>query len=286
MKILLANVAMVENNEKSQQFIRKILLPAWKKNFDMFRQPETQIVSRFPKWGISGMCGFFYSYIDTLNSQSVFHAAIQAEKDGFDAIIITCFGDPLLYQIRQAVSIPVVSLGESSLFLASLMGNKFGIVTISSLNIFEQDHLVHKYGLSNRYIGSRPTLESAQEQPAALIDANKAIDGFQKVARELIQDGAEIIIPGCGLLSPALRLAPGAQDRYPNGVTEVDGVPIMDVMAAALKMAETLVSLKSGGSSWISRKGLFAQATEEALDSGKMVLQDDRMTYQDMEVCS
>ena len=286
MKIMLANVALAEEGKESGEFTKNVLVPAWRKNFELVRQPDTQITARFPRWGISGLEGFFYSYIDTLNTQSVFHAAVQAEQEGFDAVLITCFGDPMLYQIRQAISIPVVSLGESSMLLASMMGCRFGIVTISGFNIFEQDHLIAKYGLSHRYAGSRPNPEPAEEQPLALIDSRKAIQAFKQAARELINDGAEVIIPGCGLLSPALRLAPGADAEYPNGLTEVDGAPVMDVMAAALKMAEMMVTLKRAGSAWISRRGLYSQASKAALESGRMVLQDSRMAYWDIPLYS
>jgi Asp/Glu/hydantoin racemase len=286
MKIMLANVAVAVEGTPSAAFVKEVLVPAWRRNFDLVRNPDTQITARFPKWGITGLDGFFYNFLDSLNAQSVFHAAVQAEQEGFDAVLITCFGDPLLYPIRQALTIPVVSLGESSLLLAAMMGSKFGIVTISTYNIFEQEHLIAKYGLAHRYAGSRPNPEAAEEQPLALVDSRKAIAAFKSVARELIANGAEIIIPGCGLLSPALRLAPGAEGEYPHGLTEVDGVPVMDVMAASLKMAETLVALKKSGSAWISRKGLFAQATQAALASGHMVLKDNRMTYWDLAVCN
>lgn len=283
---MLANVAVAEEGAESSHFVKDVLVPAWRRNFDLVRQPDTSITARFPQWGITGLDGFFFSYLDLLNAQSVFHAAVQAEKEGFDAVLITCFGDPLLYPIRQALNIPVVSLGESSMLLASLMGSKFGIVTISAYNIFEQEHVIAKYGLVHRYAGSRPNPEPAEEQPLALVDSRNAIDAFKSAARKLIADGAEIIIPGCGLLSPALRLAPGAQSEYPDGLTEVDGVPVMDVMAVTLKSAEILVALKRCDSAWISRKGLFAQATQAALAAGRMVLKDDRMTYLDIPVCA
>lgn len=282
MKIMLANVAVAEEAGESAQFVKNILVPAWRKNFDLVKQKDTEIVARFPKWGVTGLNGFFYSFIDTLNAQSVLHAALRAEQDGFDAVLVTCFGDPFLYQIRQAVDIPVVSLGESSILLAAMMGHKFGIVTISPYNIFEQEHIIAKYGLEHRYAGCRPNLEPADEQPLALVDARHAIEVFKKVARELIADGAEIVIPGCGLLSPALRLAPGAEAEYPMGLTEIDGVPVMDVMGVTLKMAETMVVLKKAGSPWISRKGLFARATDHALAEGSMVLEDERMAYWDI----
>ena len=285
MKLLLANVACAEEGSEGGQFIKGVLTPAWRRNFDLVRQSDTEIISRIPNWGILGMDGFFYSYIDELNAQSVLKAAMQAETEGFDAVLVTCFADPLLWPIRQAVNIPVVSLGESSMLMASMMGYKFGIVTISPYNIIGTEHTIVKYGLEERLAGIRVFPESSDEQAGALVNSRNTIHGFKKVARELIADGAEVLIPGCGLMSPALRLAPGMEAEYPKGVTEVDGVPILDVMSCGLKMAEMLVSLKKSGSPWISRKLLYAQATEKAKESGKIVLQDDRITFWDTPVC-
>ena len=163
------------------------------------------------------------------------------------------------------------------------MGHKLGLVTISPYNVFEMEHLIEKYGLKERYAGTRPNPETGEEQGAALIDARHAIESFKKVGRELISDGAELLIPGCGLLSPALRLAPGAENEYPNGLTEVDGVSVVDVMGETLKIAEILVTLKESGSCWISRKGLYAQATPRAMESGRVVLEDNGPGYWDLQ---
>ena len=48
-------------------------------------------------------------------------------------------------------------------------------------------------------------------------------------------------------------MAPGCEDEYPNGLTEVDGVPVVDVISAGVRLAEVLVSFKQAGLSWISR---------------------------------
>lgn len=102
MKVLLANVAVAEEGSDSGQFVEKVLVPMWRRNLDLVKQQDTEITFRFPRWGITGLDGFFYSYIEMLNAKSVFHAAVQAEKEGFDAVMITCFGDPMLWPIRQA----------------------------------------------------------------------------------------------------------------------------------------------------------------------------------------
>lgn len=275
MRILLVGVTAMEEDSERGQFTKKVAVPIWRRNLDLAKQKDTEVTFRFPRWGLTAMDAFFYSYLHSLSAKSIFHAVAQAEKEGFDAAMINCFGDPMLWDIRQAVNIPVVSTGESSMLLAITMGYKFGVVTISQHNIHEQKQTIAKYGLSDRSAGVRPNPESGDEQPKALVDSRHAIESFKKVARELIADGAEVIIPGCGLMSPALRLAPGAEKEYPNGLVEVDGVPVVDVMGCTIKMAEMLVALKRAGSCWISRKGLYAQATARAKEFGRMVLKDD-----------
>ena len=280
MKLCLINVAV---GERGNEFVER-LIQLWGQNFSLAKQQDTEITSRFSTWGIVGMDGFFYHSIDTLNAQAVFQAAVSAEKDGFDALLITCFGDPMLHQIRQAVNIPVASFGEASMLAASMMGDKFGIVHVSDLSIYETKHKIHAYGLSDRLANIRAISETAEQQGGAIFNAAHAIEAFTKVGRELIKDGAEVLIPGCGLMSPSLRMAPGMEKDYPNGFTELDGVPILDVLSCGLKMAETLYTLKKCGSTWISRKNLYSQPTPEAYESGKMVLKDDRMKFWDARV--
>ncbi len=277
MKLCLLNVASAE---EPNAFLDQ-LHALWSRNFALVKQQNTQITSRVSTWGIEGMDGFFYHSIDTLNAQAVFQAAVSAERDGFDALLITCFGDPMLPQIRQAVNIPVASIGEASLLTAAMMGNSFGVVHISEYNIIETKHKIHQYGLSERLANVRPIDEGPMEQGEAIFNAARAIQSFSKVGRELIADGAEVLIPACGLMSPALRLAPGLEEDYPNGFTELDGVPILDVMACGIKAAETLYALKDCGSSWISRRNLYAQPTPAARESGRVVLKDDRMRFWD-----
>lgn len=281
MKILLCNVAAGDDNEP---FVMDMLLPAWEKNFALVRDKDTELTARFSRWGIHGQDAFFYHYMDTLNSQHVFQAALHAQEEGYDGVLVMCFGDPMLDHIRQAIDIPVVGLGESAMYQAARMGNTFGIVAISELNAIELNHTVHKLGLDEKFVGCESINETAMEQGGALINAEHGIEHFQAAARKLIDRGAEVIIPGCGILSPALRLAIGCEDKYPNGITEVDGAAVVDIISTGLLSAQSAVKLAQSGSAWISRKNLYAQATEEALESGKMTLEDERISFWEVEM--
>ena len=269
----IAVVQVIAADEKSESGrLCKNWADLIRRNLDLVKQENTEFTFIFPRWGLTGHEAFFYSYLHHLNDKETLHSVVHAEREGSDAVMITCFYDPMLRDLRQAVDIPVVSLGESSMLMASMMGAKFGVVTISPEAAHDFQSNIVKYGLEKRAVPVRPIPETAEQQLEALKDVHHTIEAFKKVSRELIRDGAEVIIPGCGLMCPALRIAPGAEEEYPNGLTEVDGVPVMDALGITLKTAETLVSLRQAGSCWISRKAFFTRPTPKALELSQMVL--------------
>lgn len=64
-------------------------------------------------------------------SPDMIRQCIQAEKDGFDAIVIYCFDDVAIDAIRENVRIPVIGPGESTLAVAGIMFSRFSVVTSS-----------------------------------------------------------------------------------------------------------------------------------------------------------
>lgn len=275
MRILVANVAACEEDSETGRFFKTAAVDLWRRSFGPAKQPDTELVFRFPRRGVTGLEGEMYSHLHHLADGQIFHAVVQAEHDGFDGALVACFHDPMLWDIRQAVDIPVVGFGESSMVLAAMMGRKFGVVTISPYSVHDTEENIAKYGFKDRCVGVRCLHESGREQEQAMADARAAIAAFTVAARELIAEGAELIIPGCGLLSPALRFATGAEADYPEGFRQVDGVPIADIYGNAIKCLETLVGLKRAGSCWISRKGLYAKPSADAIEVSRTVLDYD-----------
>lgn len=110
---------------------------------------------------------------------------------------------------------------------------------------------------------------------AGLTDAHKCIESFIKMSIEPISDGAEVIIPGCMLLDSILAMAPGCEKDYPNGLHEVNGVPILNVAALTIKVAEAFVCMKKASLPWISRKLYYnsAKVEKKALEEGAALLE-------------
>ena len=80
------------------------------------------------------------------NTDEAFAAAemvkesIRAEKEGYDAIVIYCFSDVGIDAIRENVRIPVIGPGETSLAAASIICNRFTVLTSESINIPRTAH--------------------------------------------------------------------------------------------------------------------------------------------------
>jgi allantoin racemase len=77
--------------------------------------------------------------------------------EGYDGIIIYCYGDPALQAAKQAVRIPVVGLGEASAIFALLLGHRFGVLTAGppEAGTFLMDNL-RMYELDHRCVGVVP----------------------------------------------------------------------------------------------------------------------------------
>ena len=235
-----------------------------RKNVELVKSPDTEVEFRTLRKGLNKFEAMIYSYTNFLGYREILEGIIEAEREGFDAVMIGCFFDPVLKEARQAVNIPVIGAAESTMLMATMMGHKFGVITVSPKAAFDMEDNIRRYGLSTRSTPIRPIPASPKEQMMVINDASLGFEAFNRVSRELITDGAESIIPGCLVMSPAMRLAPGCPD-LPNGIVEIDGVPVMDVVGTQMLIAETMVRLKNAGSAWISRKGLYAQPSEKAL---------------------
>jgi len=84
------------------------------------------------------------------------------------------------------------------------------------------------------------------------------------VARELIQDGADVIVNACGLSGPALSL---------NDYAKIPGanVPVVDATTAALKLAELLADLHKslGLKKTMLSTGFYQTPPEEVLEEAR-----------------
>lgn len=148
---------------------------------------------------------------------------------GAAAHVIACFGDPGLDAAREVASGPVLGIAEAAMHAATLVGRGFSVVTTLSRTRGRAWELAHRYVGGGACRGVHacdiPVLE-LETDPAAL----KQI--IEKSREALAADDSDVIVLGCA----------GMADLCATVSAEV-GVPVIDGVAAAVTLAESLVRL-------------------------------------------
>ena len=189
--------------------------------------PSTEIVAVNPAHGPASIEGYFD---EAFAVPGMIEEMRKGEKAGAQGFVVACFDDTGLEAARCAVAGPVVGIGEAAFHLASLIAHRFSVVTTLSRSIAPIETNLMKYGLDRRCARVRacevPVL--ALEDPASGARGKLSAE----IERAKAEDGAEAIVLGCaGMAELAASLA------------EEHGLPVIDGVAAAVKLAEALVSL-------------------------------------------
>ena len=174
-------------------------------------------------------------YARYLNGISIVRNAARAEAEGFDAIAVGCYTDPCLEEIHDTVTIPTLFMMQTSMHLASMLGGKFAFVSYSSSNLRQMTRLAERYGLERRLAGAGCFEAQLSRSDEWFADPAPVIEGFRREATRCVGQGAEVLIPTCGVLNQVLR---------ENEVRQVGGCPILDGSSVLLKLTEAMVDLR------------------------------------------
>ena len=170
------------------------------------------------------------AYDEALAVPEVLKIVVEAERQGYDAVVILCMGDPGVAPARELVKIPVVGPCQAALAIASTLGERCSILTILREAVPVFWRLARRYGFE----GHLASVRSIEIPVLKLWDDREAV--FRALAREgkaaVEEDGADVLVLGCT----------GMMDLGEKLQREL-GVPVVDPALAALKYAELLVSL-------------------------------------------
>lgn len=146
-----------------------------------------------------------------------------------DAIVIACFDDTGLDAVRCISSVPVLGIGEAAYHAASMISAKFSVITTLSRSVPGLENNLMRYGLAQKCVRVRatdiPVLKLEEGDPETLEKIKSEI----RTAIEV--DHAEAIVLGCA----------GMADLMTELSNEF-GLPVVDGVAAAVTLAEALVS--------------------------------------------
>ena len=187
--------------------------------------PGTEIVAVNPPCGPVSIEGY---YDEAMSVPGVLQ--VIQNTDGADAIIIACFDDTGLDAARCLTDRPVIGIGEAAYHFASMLANKFSVVTTLARSVPALEHNLSRYGLAARCARVRSSdvavldLERAGSAACARIS--------KEIARAKDEDRAEAIVLGCaGMADLAGRLS----DEH--------GMPVLDGVSCAVRLAEAMVAL-------------------------------------------
>jgi allantoin racemase len=158
--------------------------------------------------------------------------AREAQRDGVDALVIDCMGDPGLAPLREAVRIPVVGVAQTAMATAAMLAQRFGVVTVLDRTTPMVNELVDLYGHSRHYVGC-----SSIGVPVLKIhdDLAKVRSDLADAAVRLVEerDAAAIILGCTGFLGCAAAIRSRLEGAGYD-IPVIDPVPTAVAMAAAL----------------------------------------------------
>lgn len=129
-------------------------------------------------------------------SADMVRQCIKAEKEGFDAVVIYCFSDVGIDAIRENVSIPVIGPGETTLCAASMLCNRFTVITTESTNIAR----TYRRLMKNPIAREKMTSVRALDIPIGELRKDPAATGryLKRVVAEAVKDEhIDGVILGC-----------------------------------------------------------------------------------------
>ena len=150
------------------------------------------------------------------------------EDRGMSGYVIACFGDTGLAAAKEAARGPAVGMTEAALLTAAIVAARFSIVTLPPRTRAMSHRVLREIGLNDRCSVRAIDVGVAElaEGSAPVLDAITA-EGHLAIRH----DAAEAIVLGCAGLADLV-----APLEYALGVPVIEGV------AAALKMVEGLLA--------------------------------------------
>jgi allantoin racemase len=160
---------------------------------------------------------------------------VEAEREGVDAVVIDCLGDPGMKAGREATKIPVIGAGETSMHVAAMLGHRFSIITTLDRVCHMNENQAKIYGVHEKFASCRavntPVLDLEQSTQTLIRDL---VDAGELAIRE---DGAHVLLFGCtGMSKVAIAVEEGLKNRGFD-------VPVVEPLSTAIHFAYMILQL-------------------------------------------
>ncbi|GAB2974674.1 aspartate/glutamate racemase family protein [Amycolatopsis acidiphila] len=186
--------------------------------------PGTEILARTPSWGPESAEG----WLDSFLSAAAVLDLLRTTEEEFDAVVLAGFGEHGREGARELLDVPVVDITEAAAHLACLLGRRYGVVTTLDRTCGLIEDSLHAAGVGEHCVD----VVGSGLGVLDLADELRTASALVTAARRVRDRGAEVLVLGCAGMT--------GLDRR---ISAELGIPVIDGVAAAVRLAESLVSL-------------------------------------------
>ncbi|WP_455825162.1 aspartate/glutamate racemase family protein [Pseudomonas graminis] len=173
-----------------------------------------------------------YRAYEALTYERTVRIARDCGQQNIDALVIGCFYDPVLEDAREiSGNTIVVAPCQASLQVVEHLANRFSIIVGRNKWMEQMHERVRRYGAADRLASMRALgmgVDEFQQDPA--LTRRRIIE---QAILAVEKDGAEAIVLGCTI-----------EFGFFEQVQREVGVPVIDPVVAAFKMAEAMAGMK------------------------------------------
>jgi allantoin racemase len=216
MRILVINP---NTNPENTKVIAAALLPYQTDNL------RVDIIN--PERGPVGLESYYHYDLAAIEIHKL---VVTAEEQGYDGVVIACFGDPAVEAAKELVKIPVVGIAEASYALARILTTKFLVISDCDTAVPRQIRYIKKLGIPDyqyAVIQIGLTVLDVMEDRAGARESM-----IRKCRQTLNETSAELIVMGCSAFS-------GLRSELEKELQ----VPVIDPAVAGLHVCMTLVQM-------------------------------------------
>ncbi len=165
-----------------------------------------------------------------------------SELKNSSAILINCFADPCLFELRENLEVPVFGAGETTMHVASMLG-EFAVVGPGDNLISWTRIQAREYGVFDKLTSVRRIKIPVEE---ILKNNQKLYEETKDACIKAVEDGADVIVLGCtGFVNIAEKLSKEIWEEFK--------IPVLEPLLITYSVARSLYPILKHG-----KRGLFS----------------------------
>jgi Asp/Glu/hydantoin racemase len=168
-----------------------------------------------------------------IETPAIVRKIVWAAENGYDAVISSNTFDPGVEGGRLAVDIPVIGPLRTAMHAALTLADRVGVTVPLASHLPYTRRILRSYGLETFVTGIKPIGVYGKD---IKLRKTEIFDITTRLIRNLVDEGAEIIVPLGGALIPYVV--------DPAELSAATGVQVLNTKAICVRFAEMCVNFK------------------------------------------